>query len=202
MNQRRQIITVLVGALAVCAISHADMIPVSPLDAADSRQSPCAPSLTNLGPASPSASFADLSGVFDPDLFLAGFLPPLDSRAGPTSETRPAQILTDRQDSRSLCLYALFGVGLCRSVPFVRKLHFSGIPDWYHAGGPHQVRHSFAISPDCLPSAPVFCFLQPDATSATEGALPTFSWRIVVSLWRQSQFTPAVLASRGPPCLS
>ncbi len=202
MVQRRQIITVLVGALGVCAISHADMMPVSSLDAADSRQSPHAPSLTNLGPASPSASSADLSAVFDPDLFLAGSLPPLDGRAGPTSETRPAPILTDRQNSLTLCLYALFGLGLCRSAPLVRKFHFSGIPDWYHAGGPYQVRHSFAISPDCLPSAPVFCFLQPDATSATEAALSTFSRRVVVSLWRQSQFTPAVLASRGPPYMS
>jgi len=197
VTKRRQLVAIFLGALAVCATSHADMMPVSPLDAADYRPSPPAYALTSLRPASPSAPFTDSPGVLGLDLLPVGFLPQPAVEAGQTSETRPAQILADRQDSFTLCLYALLGLGLCRSAPFVKRLHFGCIPDWYHTGGPSQIGHSFAISPDGFSSAPVYCFLQPDLT--TTDALPQFRWGIVVSLWRQSQFTPSVLASRGPP---
>jgi hypothetical protein len=200
--KRRQIITVLIGAMAVCAISYADMMPVSPRDAADGRQSPRVDSLTDLRPAGTSLGFADFLGIADLDSLPVGFLPPLRPSAGPTSETRPAQILMDRQSSLTLCLYALLGLGLCRSAPFVKKLHFSCIPDWYHSGGPYQIGHSFAISPNCLPSAPVFCFVQPEPTAAIHDLLLQHRRGIVVSLWRESQFAPGVLDPRGPPFLS
>jgi hypothetical protein len=125
------------------------------------------------------------------------FLPQPSPEAGQASETKPARILTDRQNSLTLCLYALFGLGLCRSVPFFKRLHFCCVPDWYHTGGPSQIGHSFAISPDCLSLKPACrCRMQPDSTAAT---VSQFRLEIVESLWRRSQFTPAVLASRGPP---
>jgi len=198
--KRRQIITVLIGALVVCAISHADMMPVSPLDAADGRQSPQAHTLTDLRPASPSSPFADFVGIGDLDSSFVRFLPQAGPEAGQPSETKPAAILTDRQNSLTLCLYALLGLGLCRSAPLVKKVHFSGIPDWYHSGGPLQIGHSFAISPDCLASAPICCLVQPECGAETP--LAQYRRGAIVSRWRKSQFTPMVLAPRGPPFCS
>ncbi len=195
--KRRQIITVLIGALAVCAISRADMMPVSPLDAAESRQSPQANTLPDLGPASPSTPFADFPGISDLDSLPVGFLPQPNPEAGQTSETKPAQILTDRQNSLTLCLYALLGLGLCRSAPLIKKVHFGCIPDWYHTDGPYQIGHSFAISPDCLTSVPVSCFVQPDCEA--EDTTPRYLSEIVAAWRRESQLTPNMLASRGPP---
>ncbi len=197
MTKRRNIIPVLIGALAGCAISHAGMMPVSPADAADGWRSPQADILTGLRPASPSAPFANFVVISDLESWLVGFLPQPNLEAGQTSETKPAQILTDRQNSLALCLYALLGLGLCRSAPFVKKLHVSCIPEWYHSGGPSQVGHSHAISPDCLCPAPVYCFVQADG--ATEDPTPQYRQKAIVSLWRKSQFTPAALASRAPP---
>jgi hypothetical protein len=106
-------------------------------------------------------------------------------------------IRADEQNSLDLCLFALLGLGLCKSAPYVRKFSFGAIPDWYHTGGPSQIGHSFAISPDCLSLKPACrCRMQPDSTAAT---VSQFRLEIVESLWRRSQFTPAVLASRGPP---
>ncbi len=174
-------------------------MPVSPLDAGDVRQSPQANTLTDLRPASPSTPFATFPDVADLDSFPVGFLPPPDPEAGYTSETKPAQILTDRQNSLTLSLYALLGLGLCRSAPFVKKLHFSCIPEWYHSGGPSQIGHSFAIPPDCLPSAPVIRFLQPNC--AGKDVTPQYFSGAIAALVRKSPFTPTTLASRGPPSL-
>ncbi len=200
MTKRRHLIAVLIGASAVCAISHADMMPLSPPDAAGCRQSPEVKTPTDLGPASPSAPWADSSGIAGLDSFSVGFLPPPNPAAGQTSETKPAPILTDRQNSLTLCLYALLGLGLCRSAPLVKKFHFSCIPDWYHSGSPSQIGHSFAISPDCLTAAPAVCFLQP--LGETEDVAPQYSSGAIPALLRRSQFTPTTLASRGPPCMS
>jgi hypothetical protein len=198
--KRRQIITVLIGALAVCVISHADMMPVSPQDAADSWQSPQASTLTNLQPAVPAAPFSDSSDLPDLDLLPVGSLPEPAADVEQTSEIKPAQILTERQTSLTLCLYALLGLGLCRSVPLVKKFDFGCIPDWYHGDGPSQIGSSFAISPDCLSSVPVFCFIQPDGRQ--DDSPPRYHFGIVTSLWRMSQSTPAVDAPRGPPSMS
>jgi hypothetical protein len=194
----RKVITVLIGIAAVCAISHADMMPLSPLVDAGSRQSPSA----DLQPADRPALFANFRGMADLDLPLGEFVYQPGPHAGEASEARPAEILTDQQNSLTLCLYALLGLGLCRSVPLVKKCHLSCIPDWYHSGGPSQIGHSLAISPDCQIAASAFCFIQPVFTGVTKDALPQFHRRIVVSLWRQSQYTPAVLAPRGPPYMS
>jgi hypothetical protein len=174
------------------------MMPVSPLDAAENRLSSPADTLADLRPGSRSVLSPGFPGVADLGSPFAGCLPPLNPKTQEPSGTKPAQILTDRQNSLELCLYALLSLGLCRSAPVVRKLHFGGIPGWYHSGGPYQIGHSFAISADCLPSTPVFCFVQPACMEA-EDALVRYRWGMVVSLWRESQFAAAILASRGPP---
>jgi hypothetical protein len=156
---------------------------------------------TDLPPASFSNDGVGLVGVADLGILPGGFLSePAGIEAGQASETRPAQILTDRQNSLTLCLYALLGLGLCRSAPFVKKLHLGCIPDWYHSGGPSQIGHSFAISPDCLTAAPVVCFIQP--AGETEDVAPAYFSGAIAALLRKSQFTPTALASRGPPYMS
>lgn len=137
------------------------------------------------------------------DLLFGGYFPDTqpDAAAGQVGDPQPALVLLDRQDSLSLCLYAMFTLGLCRSAPWVKKLSFGVVPGWYHDGGPFQIGHSHAADPDCLISAPVYCFLQP-APYAAENPTPQHRQRTIVSLWRTSQFTPSVLASRGPPSMS
>jgi hypothetical protein len=197
----RKVITVLIAVVAVCAISHADMMPLSPPENAGSRQSPPADALVDLQPADPLAPFADFRGMADLDSPLGEFLCQPDPQPQEASETRPAQILMDRQNSLTLCLYAFFGLGLCRSALLIRKFHFGCIPDWYHNGAPSQIGHSFAISPDCLSPAPVFCFVQPESTVVIRDPLPQYRQGVVVSFWRQSQFIPTMLAPCGPPLL-
>ena len=193
------IILVLMGVLSLCGVVRADMVPLSPLDAGN-RPSPqtciaTGPRATN--PASTCVAFAGIPDLRSPPL---GFLPEPTKEVGQTSAAKPAQILSDEQNSLSLCLYALLSVGLCYSVPSVKKLHFGCIPDWYHSGGPCQIGHSLAISPDCLCSAPIYCFIQPEGT--VEDRLPQYYRATVASLLRKSQLTPTGLSSRGPPCMS
>jgi len=199
MVGRRKIILVLIGTLSLCAAVHADMVPLSPVAAGYQQllqaRTPTDPRLT-----SSFSPFVGFAGIADLGSLPVGFLPQPNAEAGQTSETKPAQILTDRQNSLSLCLYTLLGLGLCRSAPLVKKLHFDCIPDWYHTGGPFQIRHSLAMSPDCLCSAPVYCFIQPDGTA--EDCLPQYYRGTIASLLRKSRFIPTALASRGPPCLS
>lgn len=116
--------------------------------------------------------------------------------------TRAPHVLADRHSELDLCLYALLSLGLYRSAPWLRRLSLHSIPDWYHSGGPSQIGHSFAISPDGLSAAPILCLTQPEPTAATPDLRPQHRWGIAVSLWRQSQFTPTALAARGPPYLS
>ncbi len=121
--------------------------------------------------------------------------PKMDS--GEASEVQRHQGLTDGSNSFDLCLYALLGLGVCRSGHWVRRSSLGFVPDWYHNGGPFQIGHSLAVSPEILCPAPVYCFVQPD--SAGEDSLAPSRPSATVSLWRKSQFAPTVLAPRGPP---
>jgi hypothetical protein len=200
MVGRRKTIIVLIGGLALGVTVHADMVPLASPDTV-SWQSPQACLPTDLQVTSSSSQSIAFTGLTDLRPWPLGFLSEPTVEGHQTSKPQPAQILADRQNSLSLCLYALLGLGLCRSAPFVKKLHLGCIPDWYHSGGPYQVGNSFAISPDCLSPAPICCF-QPDSAAGSQDLLPQHLRGIVVSLWRKSQFTPAVLASRGPPSIA
>ncbi len=195
----KKTISPVMVALAVASVVHADMMPMSPPEGGV-RWSVFVCGRTVCQPSSDSHGSLTFQGTVDLDLLPVGFLPEVKSQVGDIGSTKPAPILTDRQNSLTLCLYALFGLGLCRSAPFVKKLHFRCIPDWYHSGGPAQIGHSFAISPDCRISTPVFCFIQP-AGERENVALQYFSGTIA-ALLSKSQFTPTSLASRGPPRMS
>jgi len=190
-------ITAILAAWAVTATAWAGVIPVSRLDTA------------GMPPASlcdradlQQTNICDLSvdwlDTADLDSCLVGSLPKSDADVAQSSETKPLQVFADDQSSLSLCLCVLMGMGLCRSVPFVKKMSIGCIPDWYHTGGPFQVGHSHAIGPD-LRLAPVVCFIQPDC--ATEDSIPEPYRGTIASLVRQSQFAPSQLASRAPPSL-
>ncbi|HSV98819.1 MAG TPA: hypothetical protein VLI39_01500 [Sedimentisphaerales bacterium] len=192
---RRRGIWVVVLAIAVAATARADMIPafgtVVPASVPASepleRQSPSVVPEDALFPL----------GALDP---LAGGLPRVVlAGSSEPSPPQPVIILSDEQDSLSLCLYALFSLGLCKSAPWVKRLSFGIIPSWYHDGGPWQIGHSFAVAPDCLSYAEV-CVVQPQG--APERLTPDYNRGIVSPLLRNSQFTLAVLAARGPPVTS
>jgi hypothetical protein len=194
MIRRKEILAAVVGVLASAATLRAEMMPVSLCDSG-ARPWPCA-SVPAEPPSLNSPSPFVYPSVADLDLLPVESLPAAHSDIEGDSQAQPVPTLSDGQNSFDLCLYALLGLGLCKSVPLVKRFSFSHIPQWYHDGGPAQIGHSFAISPDCLGSAPV-CFVQPDGPA--EEHIPRHFFATVVSLWRNSQFTPAILASRGPP---
>jgi hypothetical protein len=115
---------------------------------------------------------------------------------GHLPQTPPPQIAADAGNSSfSLCLSALLSLGLCHSISGVKKLSFGFPPQWYHYTGPSQIGHSIAVDIDSV--SPVCCYTQP-IPRVTDLALQRH-FGTVVSLWRTSQFTPDVIASRGPP---
>jgi len=194
----RKLITVVIVGLVVTAAAYADMVPVSRLDAGP-RQLPNVCGRTDLQYTNLSSP-SNFSSVGHLDLWSVEFLPEANADVSQTSEIQHPQILTNGQGSLNLCLSALIGLGLCSSAHWVKRLSFGFIPEWYHDGGPFQIGHSFAVTPESLCPVPVCCFVQPVCT--VEDSLIQYRLRTVVSLWRKSQFTPCVLASRGPPDMS
>ena len=194
INRRKLLITVGLGLLVTTGV-YADMTPVSQSDAKCVQSSNACRlaelQYTNLSSPSNFPSVADL------DSWSVEFLPEANADVSQTSEIQHQLSLTNGQGSLNLCLSALIGLGLCSSAHFVKRLSFGFIPEWYHDGGPFQIGHSFAVSPESLCPVPVCCFVQP--VCKVEDFLPQYRLRTVVFLWRKSQFTPTILASRGPP---
>jgi hypothetical protein len=189
----RKIIAVLTGALVIAITADADLMPMSVADAI------CLPPITATCP--PDLQNTSLSAPFGyPDLAnLNSLTIILPAQVGPPADALHATplIRTDEQDSLGLCLFALVGLGLCKSAPYVRRFSFGTIPEWYHTGGPFQIGHSHAISPDRFYQAPVYCFIQPE--SPTEDSMRHCGQEGSMALWRQHQFIPSVSAPRGPP---
>ena len=198
MVDRRKILSVLVGVLALTAAVNAGMVPVSRPDA-ERLQPPRVCGRTDLQPTDFAGLF-DYPSVTDLNLEPVRFSPEVGLGIGQPPLTQDAQILTDGQSSLSLCLSALIGLGLCSSAHCLKKLSFGFIPEWYHNGGPFQIGHSLAVSPESLCPAPACCFVQP--VWAVEDSLEQYRLGTVTSLWRKSQFTLCILAPRGPPAMS
>lgn len=194
----KQFVAASIVVLATTVPLRADMTPVS---SSNGGYRPSFPA-RDLTVAQPVGPFNRFNGLGVIDLSAVPAWPSLSSQnhAEQLRQTRSLPILVDGQNSACLCLYALLGLGLCRSVPLVRKLSCGVIPDWYHHGGPFQIGHSHAVGPDCLCSVMVVCFIQPDCTA--RDFLPQYYWGTIASLLRKSLFTPNVLASRGPPSVS
>jgi hypothetical protein len=191
----KKTITTAMVALAVASVVHAGMVPVSPLDGGLRQSlSVCeGRARQHCGSNGPAAFF----GTVGLDSLPVGFLLQTTAETGQRGETKSTPILTDGQNSLSLCLYALLGLGLCRAAPFVKKSYVGGMPEWYYTGKPYRIGHSIAVAPDCFISALAACFIQP--AFPAEDSLVGYCRGIVVSLWRKSQFAQPVLTSRGPP---
>ena len=127
-------------------------------------------------------------------------LPEVGEHVKRVPETQRPKILTDGQSSVNLYLSALISLGLCSYAHCLKKLHSNFISEWHHSGGPFQIGHSIAVSPDSICPAPVCAFIQP--AHAAEDHVPQYRLGAIVSLWRKSQFTVTVLAPRGPPHIS
>ena len=195
MFDGRKLLIAVIGGLLITATADADMVSVFELDAGRHQEvSTC--SQPETPPTDLSCPFNQPSFV-DLDMLSVRFLPQANAHVIQTYETRHALDLTNEPGSYSLCLYALIGLGLCNSVHWVKKISLGFIPEWYHDGGPFQIGHSYAVTPESLYPAPAYCFIQP--VWAVEDSLPQYRLRTIVSSWRKSQFTPDVIASRGPP---
>ncbi len=194
MVAAKKIVTVTFVALAFTATASANMTAVSSLAAAPvSSPALGRPDLQQPDVLDLSVDWSSAAGF---DCLPAACLPEAKTETGEAPQAKASQVLADHQSSLTLCLYVLMGVGLCKTVPSVRKLSLGCIPDWYHDGGPFQVGHSHAIAPDlCLPS--LVCFIQPD--SPAEDFLPNYDRGMIASLVRESLFPSNLLASPGPP---
>jgi hypothetical protein len=198
MLRVRDVFLVLVCVAVLGGIARADMMPVSPAGV-ECRQRQDVHTTDQARTAEPSSPF-DYTSMMYPDVGTIQFAPTAGDNFSQTSETQPPAILTDGQSSLSLCLSALVGLGLCSSAHCLKKLHLAHIPEWYHPGGPSQIGHSLAVNPDSVCPMPAYCFVQP--THAAEDLMPQYRSGTIRSLWRKSQFTPDVIASRGPPSIT
>ncbi|HPC94036.1 MAG TPA: hypothetical protein PLU87_03775 [Sedimentisphaerales bacterium] len=107
--------------------------------------------------------------------------------------------LKDGRSSFDFCLYALIGLGMCRSGHWVRRCSFGFIPEWYHSGAPQQIGHSHAVGPDAFCHAAA-CFVQPD--EMPDRLMPLYRAGTIPILVRTSQSISDVLTSRAPPSMS
>jgi len=139
------------------------------------------------------------SAIVDLSSVHIGLFVEAQADTGGVAGSQPAYVLSDRQDGLGLCLYALLGLGLCKSAPWMKKLSLGVVPGWYHDGCPFQVAHSHALSADCLCSSLV-CFVQPDRSP--DHPLLQYHREAFSPLWRKLQSSPSALASRGPPTVS
>ena len=117
-----------------------------------------------------------------------------------TDQKQSTLILENGPDSLNLCLSALIGLGMCTSARGLKRLHYGHFAQWYHNGGPIQVGHVHAATPESLLRMADLCFAQTVCTA--EDSDSGFHFKETAPLWRKSQFTPEVLASRPPPCTS
>jgi hypothetical protein len=195
MIDRRRFFTAIMGVLIVSVVACSDMVSMVGLYAQQQVLSPVR--------GQTQVRRVCLSGPFDTlsfsDLDIGFVRIPIEPGVDicQTPELPHTIDLTIRPSSCRLCLYALMSLGLFSTPHWIRRLPFSLIPEWYHNGGPFQIGQSFAVPADSLCPVPAYCFIQP--VSAAERLIPQYRLRTIVSLWRQSQFTPETIASRGPP---
>ena len=195
MIGRGRLILVFIGTSIFASGAYADMVPVLKLKA-EYQQSLGVSGRREVQHTNLSSPYDD-PFVFDLNLGTIQLQPEARADIGQPSQMPHTINLTGGPGSVSLCLYALMGLGLCSAPHWMKRLSLSHIPEWYHDGGPFQIGHSFAVPPESLCPVPVYCFVQPD--DRAERFIPQYRLRTVVSLWRKSQFTPDVIASRGPP---
>ncbi len=188
MTRNRIAIGFLAGLFLVGS-SYGDMIRMVPFDTG-----PAADQM----PLCARGAFDSLvvSSLADLDWFAVRSVPPPRPGYDDCQEPNPSHVLADRQGSAHLCLYALLGLGLFKSSPWVKKLSFGVISGWCPESGRWEIGQCSAVSPDCI-FATSACFIQPDVEG--EGLRPVYRLGIVALLWRQCLFVSTLLVPRGPP---
>jgi len=182
--------------LVVPAPIFAGIMPASHVDAGQRLPAVCCEEdATHQG----SSNLFRSPDFADPTSGLLVSFSDADENRCPSDETQSLLKLTDATtNSFDLCVYALLGLGICRTGPWIKRFSFGSVPEWFHDGGPLQIGHSHAVLPKTLGSASICCFVQPDCRA--DDHLPGQSQRAAISpLLRKSLFTPCVLAARGPP---
>ena len=195
MKSSRRYILTFIGVLVFTAAAEADMMPVSQRKSV-CRQSPGICNRADFQSKNLSGT-SDFAGIADLDLWSVELLPEVHAQVGQTSDLQHLQTLTDGTNSLKYCLSALISLGLCCCGQWVKRLSLGFVPEWYHEGGPIQIGRSHALMPGTLRPAQACCFIQPYCTE--DNHLPQYFLKTVISLWRKSQFTSNVIASRGPP---
>lgn len=198
MENRRRVISAFFGLLVFTATVHADMISISRQNT-ECLQSPRSISRVNIQHDNISNTDNNIY-VADLDEWSVESLGEANINIGQNSEKQHLEGLTDGQNSLRICLSALISFGLCCSTHCLKRLSLGFVPEWYHEGGPFQIGHSYAVMPDTLCLAQAFCFIQPEYKE--DNPFTQYFLKTIASLWRKSQFTPVVLASRGPPDMS
>ncbi len=195
MIQGRKIAIAVLAALAATGAVYGDMMPLP-------HHRPAASSASNYDHVAPEpVAIFDSSSATSP---MGSNWLPFTSFAElglATEQTEPApstlQALGHGPGSLNLCLYALIGLGLCRSGHWAKKSALAWAPDWYHCGAPDQIGHSHVLAPDTLCPIPLYCFIQPDDTPGVLSSPRRTD--LHASLRHPSQHTPASLPSRAPP---
>ncbi|MDI6451822.1 hypothetical protein [Anaerobaca lacustris] len=195
MVRRGKIVLSVIAALAVAGLAYAD-VPPAPPDLVGHIETETTPVDLSCGEL---ARALGLPSALDVDALSVAFVPPAVVEAEPAAQGHAVVVLAERNDSLTLCLYALMGLGLCKSGPWVKRFSIGIIPEWYHSGAPQQIGHSHAVGPDAYCHAAV-CFVQPD--SPAERLMPHYHQGTIPSLVRQSQAILPVDAPRGPPTCS
>lgn len=195
-----RIILVATGLLMPAGVAHADMMPLDALhgtvvwacsDSIEEVEEPAEPTeRTNLASLSSSPTLFDwnLRGVLWPAVRIDVSEPP---------ESPPVRILTEKEGSFTLCLYAMMSLGLIDSVPWTRKWVVRTLPRWYWNGCPGVYRPCLAISVMLRHPEPTAHWDPP--AEPTQDQPTQDRYETTLLLWRPSQCTPAVVAPRGPP---
>ena len=195
MISRRRLITAMIGAFLMSVAVRADMVPIGRCDTGHRQDSSVC--VQSEIPSANRSFLSDSPVLGDFDVRTVQFQPEINAHGERPAQAPPLIELAGGPSSVSLCLYALMSLGLCSAPHWIKKLHLGHLPEWYHDGGPFQIGHSFAATPESL-CALQACYFNPPSDTA-EDFLPQHRQRTIISLWRKSQFTPEAIASRGPP---
>ncbi len=138
--------------------------------------------------------------IWDGDALAASLasgwpLPPggIDLASSPHAEVRELPALPG---SAQLFLSAMLSMGGWQLVRSARHLHWGGLPEWYHTGGPLQIGHAVPFDLDFSASPPC-CFEQP------AGERP-YLYRVRRELCPRCDAPRflTIFAPRGPPGIS
>ncbi len=170
-------------------VAFAGMMPVNRWDIEPSR--------TQRGSTRTSPTLY-VNAITDLDLGHAEWLPGVVEYADEqTTETQSIAFVPEGASSFALCIYGLMGFAVFRCAPWITRGFLGAIPAWYHDGGPYQIGHGYAVLPGSLACLHAFCFVQPECM-VQEPSLQ-FDQGARRALLRKSDFTPEIIAPRGPP---